>query len=280
MKKSTVVIIAIILVGGFLTLVYYGLRYSRGVPVEIEPPRKTVLEVPFVDKEINLSQGISPDIWNSLPATGIEMFYQTMVLPWPEGRVPSATLKAFHNNTDIYFQAQWSDNTENRTLGPGTFSDACGMMFSLEKEAPDSTIMMGFMGKANIWQWKASQDNEYWLKQQPQVTPYADFHYPFEEKELFPVSLVVYESAVSDLMAIRVGTITYKEIQNVQGRGFFDKGIWQVAFKRAMKPHDAETDPSLTPGTQHRCVLAVWNGAKGDRGGRKSISEWVEIVIK
>ncbi len=28
------------------------------------------------------------------------------------------------------------------------------------------------------------------------------------------------------------------------------------------------------------CAFAVWNGSKGDRGGRKSISDWVDLRVE
>ncbi len=140
--------------------------------------------------------------------------------------------------------------------------------------------MMGFMGKSNIWQWKASQDKEYWLKEKPETKSYVDFYYPFEEKELFVVSKDVPQSAVNDLMSIRVGTITPKKTQNIQGKGFWDNGTWRVVFKRPLQLSDPELDPAFNSGQKRLCTFAVWNGAKGDRGGRKSISDWVELEIK
>ena len=161
---------------------------------------------------------------------------------------------------------------------------------------PASTIMMGFMHKSNIWYWKASRDREYWLSQEKagatdelmQTKVYADYHYPFEEKEIFVVSKDISKSAVNDLIAIRVGTLTPKELQNVQGRGFWSDNTWQVVFKRAIAITDPEVDANLeqappTAGQAEKnklCAFSVWNGASGDRGGRKSISDWVELQIK
>ncbi|HEB36236.1 MAG TPA: hypothetical protein ENI18_10400, partial [Candidatus Aminicenantes bacterium] len=153
--------------------------------------------------------------------------------------------------------------------------------FPLEKKEQPSTIMMGFMGKANIWQWKANQNEEYWFQKVPSVSSYVDFHYPFEEKEMFIVSKVVPESAVNDLLAVRVGTITHKKEQTVHGRGIWENGTWHVVFKRSLKPVLLEDDVVFYPGEEKMlCAFAVWNGATGDRGGRKSISDWVELEVK
>lgn len=278
--KKTVLLIAIISVISFLALVYYGLSQARGVPVVMEKPERVILEVPFISKDIDLTKDISLPQWETIPSQEVELMYQVTVLPWGKSLIPSVTVKAFHNGEEIYFYVSWKDDTENRNIGVDEFSDAAAIMFPLADEVPRSTILMGFMGKATIWHWKASQDQEYWLEKSPEVKAYSDYYYPFEEEELFVVSKVVPKSAVNDLLAIRVGTITPKEIQNVEGRGLWDEGTWYVVFKRSLKPTDPQLDAAFSPGGKKLSAFAIWNGATGDRGGRKSISDWVELEIK
>jgi DMSO reductase family type II enzyme heme b subunit len=290
MKKAAVILISVILVASFAALVYYGFRHSRGAPTVVEGPKKVSLEVPFIDKDIDLSQGISLDIWNSITPQEIKLIYQVMVLPWGKSLVSPVTVKVFHNKRDIYFYISWCDDTVNKSAEINEFSDACAIMFPMGDKIPPSTIMMGFMGKSNVWQWKASQDEEYWSKKSPKTAAYVDFYYPFEEKELFAVSKDVPQSAINDLMAIRIGTITPKETQSVQGRGFWDRGVWHVVFKRSLEPREAgfrkaeptelEFDAAFKLEEKKLIAFAVWNGSNGDRGGRKSISNWVELEIK
>jgi DMSO reductase family type II enzyme heme b subunit len=303
MKKSTVILISLTAIILFAGLVYYGLSHSRGVPIKLEKPEKVILEVQFLDKEIDVAKNSGPDIWQALPKKEIELMRQVTVLPWGKSLVSPVIVSAFHNKKDIYFYISWKDDTQDRDAGINTFSDGCAVMFPMGKDIPPSTIMMGFMNKANIWHWKASRDREYWLAQEkgaganelPQRKVYADYHYPFEEEELFVVSKDIPKSAVNDLIAIRVGTITPKDIQNVQGRGFWANGSWQVVFKRPIAIKDAEIDAQLEPAVpavapplsgqsgadnNKLCAFSVWNGASGDRGGRKSISDWVELDIK
>jgi len=80
-------------------------------------------------------------------------------------------------------------------------------------------------------------------------------------------------------MAIRVGTLSKKQNQNIEGRGIFEEGTWQVVFKRPMDISDPEIDLVLEPGQEKLIAFALWNGSHGDRGGRKSISDWVELNI-
>lgn len=279
-KKTLVTLISFILAIIFLGTVYYGFKNPRGTPVKYEEPEKTVIEVPYLEKDIDLANGISMDIWGSLPAREVELMYQVTVLPWPKSLVSILTAKAFHNKKDIYFYLSWSDDTENRALDMAKFPDACAIMFPLEAEVQSTSIMMGFMNKANIWQWKASQGREYWAKEQRTTKAYSDYYYPFEEQELFVISKDVAQTSANDLMAIRVGTVTPKEIQNIQGRGIWNKEAWHVVFKRSLNAIDPEVDTDFDPVKTMYCAFGIWNGETGDRGGRKSISDWVELNIQ
>lgn len=281
MKKTTVVtLVSLGLLAGFVSLMYFGFKYSRGTPVAYQESEMKILEVIHLDKAVDLSSGFSEDIWESLPSQEIELMYQVTVLPWPKSLIGRLSVKSFHNQKDVYFYLSWQDDTENKTHITGKFSDACALMFPLEEEVKPSTIMMGFMQTTNIWQWKAQQDEEFWMKKGPTSEAYVDFYYPFEDEELFPVSLDIPVSAVNNLMAVRVGTITHQETQSIQGRGFWRDGVWHVVIKRALSSGNSDTEVSFQAPQTGFCAFGVWNGDKGDRGGRKSISEWVTLEIR
>lgn len=280
MKKIIPIAVIILSIVFFVGLVRYGFRYSRGIPVVVEEPEIKTLEVLFLDAEIDFSKGIGLKRWDSIASGEIELMHQVMVLPWGKTLVSPVNVKAFHNGEDIYFYISWNDSTENRSFEEKIFSDSAAILFPMKEDAQPSSLMMGFLGSANAWHWKASVDREYWLNQQPQTEAYVDFYYPFEEEELFVVSKETPQSAVADLMAIRVGTITKKEKQAVTGRGFWKDGVWQVVFKRAFKHSDLEVDAIFNRGKKRLCAFAVWEGESGDRGGRKSISDWIELDIK
>lgn len=240
---------------------------------------KPNLSVPFIEKTINLKNDIELSFWKSASLLEVELYYQVMVLPWPKKIIPSVTVSAFHNKKDIYFYLEWKDKTNDYIRTSDTFSDACAIMFPLSEDTQPSTLMMGFLGSANIWQWKADQDREFWLNKRYEKKAYVDFYYPFEEEELFVVSKKKYTSAVNDLLAIRVGTITHKTSQNIAGRGEYSKGMWRVVYKRSLKGTDSEVDIDF--GVQKKlCAFAVWDGSNRDRAGRKSISNWVQLNIE
>ncbi len=286
MKKSHVIIISTIIMGGIAWLTYYGLKHARGVPVPIEEQKFTVLEVKYLGHSIDLN-GEGSGVWEKIKAQKVSLVHQVMTKPWPKSLIPPITIKAFHNRKDIYFYLQWTDNSEDRRKARNQFPDAGALMFPLDKESQPSSLMMGFIGKSNIWQWKANHDDQFWLKKKIPVSTYSDFHDPFEDKDTLSLAKITLKSAVTDMVAIRVATITPKELQNVSGRGSWgeapDKkgnGGWCVVFKRSLKIIDKEKDAAIIPGETGRVAFAIWNGSQGDRGGRKSISDWVRLEVE
>lgn len=279
MKKFFIISLIVLSTLFFSLLIYQGVKQARGIPVVVKEKKMPFVEVPFVNNHIDLSKGIGRQFWDLRPATKIELIYQLLVIPWPKASVPYIKVKAYHNKEDIYFYLEWPDDTQDSSAEIKNFSDAGAVMFPLGKKVPTQSLMMGFLGKANIWHWKANQDREYWLGKKTEAKVYVDFYYPFEEQELFTVSKEKFDSAVNDLVAIRIGTITRKPIQNIKGRGTYNKGIWRVVFKRTLKAEDPEVDAEFALG-KRLCAFAVWNGSKGDRGGRKSISNWVSLRIR
>lgn len=279
MKKSSAVLIAIVSLFAFSLLVYLGFKNVRGGPVRIEESKPQIVRVIYRDKEIDLKNGIEQDFWAQIPSQQIGLKYQVTVLPWPKKVIPSLEVKAFHNRKEIYFYLEWEDSTPDEIRGVDKFSDASAIMFPLDEKAQPENVLMGFLGGANIWQWKASRDKEYWKKEDGSPRVYTDFYYPFEEEEVLSLSREVIQSAVSDLVAIRVGTVTPREAQEVEGRGFWKEGRWRVVFKRSLMPNHPEQAVSFKPGKK-LSAFAVWDGSSGDRGGRKSISELVELRIE
>lgn len=256
-----------------------GINRARGISAPIEEAKSVRLEASFVARDIDLSFGIDTSFWETRASQRLDLYYQSMVLPWPKGVIPSVVIKAFHNGVDIFFFLEWEDETKDDTIGINRFPDACAVMFTLEENRQNISVTMGFQGKSNVWQWKASQDRDFWLGERAKNTPYVDFHYPFEEEELFVVSKQEIQSGANDLVTIGVGTISLKSTQNVEGRGLYDNGVWRVVFKRALQSLDPLVDAKFEKANSHLCAFAVWDGSKGDRGGRKSFSYWIELSL-
>ncbi len=282
--KPIVIAITLVLTVAFVALVYFGMTHARGAPVAVPPLKRATLVSHYKTKSLDLTQGVALADWADIPGTEVELVYQVMVLPWSKALIPAVTAKSFHNDTELYVYVSWKDDAENRNLSTGEFGDAVALMFPLADDVPPSTLMMGFLGKqgVNVWHWKATQDKEFWSKESVSNDAYSDFHYPFEEQETLIVSKSALQSAISDLIAVKVTTTTAKATQNVQGRGVWDasRGEWRVVFKRALSATNLKEDAAFGHGTRKLMAFAAWAGDKGDRGGRKSISDWVQLEFR
>lgn len=237
------------------------------------------IHVPLLNKSIDLKETSDAKLWQSLPAKEIDLEKQLIVAPFTTTLIPSITVKTFHNKQEIYFYLTWEDKTENRLHGLNKFSDACAVMFSLGHHPDPSTIIMGMSGKTNIWHWKASSDQAYWIHEMENGNTYVDWHYPYEAQETLAVSKKPIESAAGNLVSIGVGTLTFLPNQNVEARGLWDQNVWHVIFKRNLKADDSENE-AVFGDDEIMCAFAVWDGDKGDTGGRKSISSFLELELK
>ena len=85
-------------------------------------------------------------------------------------------------------------------------------------------------------------------------------------------------SAVEDILSEGPGSITAKEKQAVTGRGRWKEGRWAVVVARALTTPET-IDFQFATGARSRLALAVWDGARGEKGSRKSISEWVWLEL-
>jgi len=278
MKKQTAFVISLIAIAGFAALLVYGLRNARGRPAPTDPPKQAVLKVPRVDVDIGLEKALTMSAWENAPAVQLDTIYQVTALPWPKTRVRELEVRALRSGDSILFRLSWPDAHEDRRPGPGRFADGCAIMFPLGDDVKPASLLMGFLGKSNIWHWRADRD-ALLRDKLDEPRSYSDFIYPFEDQEILSVAKDEVNSAVEDLLAVRVGTITPKEEQDVRGLGIWTNGAWNVVFKRSIEAADPGIDASFVSRTNAACAFAMWNGAHGDRGGRKTITDFVKLEL-
>ena len=79
-----------------------GFRSRRGGSFPVEEVKQVSLKASFVEKEIDLNSGIDVAFWETIPAQSVDLFYQSMVLPWPKNVIPSVLVKNFFNGENFY----------------------------------------------------------------------------------------------------------------------------------------------------------------------------------
>jgi len=279
-NKTIVAIVILLTVCVFAWLADYGWKHRYGSPETYETIEPNLLEVSYRPQKLSLEPGdVFAPTWQGVPSVELALTPQMTEKPWPEGSLDAVNVQAFHDGSDIYFKMTWEDEQANTSVAVDAFPDGCAMATPVDADAPVRSIMMGFSSLVNIWHWRADRDAEFWQTKEPEPEAVVDFTYPFEQEEIFTVSIPEPQSAVSDLLAQRAGSLTPKETQVVQGRGLWRDGTWHVVLKRSLTTADAVRDCQFAWG-QRSASFAVWDGDRQHRGSRKSMSEWVTLQIE
>ncbi len=279
-NKIIVVIIILIALGVFAWLANYGWKHRYGSPETYEVIEPHSLTVRYRAEKLTLQQDdVFAEVWQSVPSVDLELAHQITEKPWPEGLVEAVSVQAYHDGSNIYFKMTWKDDRADTSVTIDSFADGCAVATPIDANAPLRSIMMGFSSPVNIWHWRADKDVEFWYNEEQEPDVVVDFRYPFEKEEVLAVSDPNLQSAVSDLLAQRAGSLTPKESQVVQGRGVWRDGTWHVVLKRALTTGDRQKDSQFAWG-EHSASFAVWDGDQGHRGSRKSMSEWVTLQIE
>lgn len=200
--------------------------------------------------------------------------------------VSYVTLRALYNADEIAFQLEWHDARPDASSNRAEeFRDAVALQFGLGGENALTFVGMGHQqGPTNIWQWKSD-----WQAQLAEAaTPYPAIHsdhYPFGEGFLSgrmannAFSAAERQSPVEDLSAIGFGTLVPRSEQMVKGQGLWNDGKWHVVLRRSLKG-SGKNSVNFAPGEVVPFALAAWDGAQGDRNGRKMVSYWYQLKLE
>ncbi len=283
MKRFLVVLGLVALSVAAVGVAWYARHRAVTPPATPASPQAQLLPAPYLLQE---AAHISPDdpVWARIQPVAIPITYQVLMIPWGKSDKGPMQVRAFHNGKTISFRLEWNDSTEDRG-GPRVedLADAVAMMFSLQAEQT-SSLMMGFLGRVNIWHWKANWDQDVWAKAKD-APGYADF-YPFENDPTFYPARAAGNlraaqsraTAVEDIVSEGPGSITAKQKQVVQGRGVWREDRWRVVLQRELATREAD-DFQFVREKKARIAFAAWDGSRGEKGSRKSISEWVWLEL-
>lgn len=251
-SKRLVLLLSLIFAFLFAFLLYKAYINKRGAPAGFVED-KSVLIIPYKNHTINLKDNPDMTVWENIDGINIKLTYQATVEPWGGGHVTDLQVKAFHNGREIYFLLSYEDETNNESIGVDRFSDGAAIMFPLGDQIKPENIMMGFQGKVNIWHWRALEDREW------------------REGKI--------GSSVTDLFSEGIGTLAKRDEQRVMGRGFRKRNRWDIIFNRSLYSKDNDAI-DFTKSEKTLAAFAVFNGEKGDRGPRKSISSFIGLRIE
>ena len=288
-----------------------GVTFSQGLEAEISMeeniPTEKGLTVKYIAADLD---GADLALGQADPYK-LDLQMQDKAFPNGGGSVQEVSVRGFHNGETIFFGIKWNDASKNdRAIAHAQFRDAVGLMFPLEivkvisPEKPFSP-RMGDRGKpVNIWHWKADWEKElnvaggkeHMEDEYPNMFTDFDFNpnpidfhsESYESAALMAggisagslLSLPNRGRSVEDLNAVGFGTLTSQTHQDVNGKGSWNNGKWDVVVYRPMTTPD-KNDVQFIPGMSTFFNMAVWNGIEGDRNGQKSVSiRWRPLKIE
>ncbi len=280
MSKRLAVVIGIVAVALFGGILYYGWAHRWGGPPAEQLQQPLVMEVPYIDS----TPALEPDDfegkpWSTLTPVTVPLVHQVTWRPWGRDLTPEVRVSGFHNGSEAYFLLEWQDPVESRTHDVSAFPDAVAMAFPLAAEERPPSLLMGFLSPIDIWHWKADLDTEYWNPQDLADGFSSNSQSPYAERADLPARAKPPAAACQNLVSARPGTLTEKEESELSGRGLWEDGKWRVIFRRPLNSPRTESDVQFGAGESY-AAFAVWNGDRGDRGSRKSISDWLALQFE
>lgn len=261
------------------------LASSAGARCEEVAP---LLEAPFVEALPPLEDPLS-SAWDAASPVSVKLAPQKVMIPWGASPESVVEVRALHDGDAIQVRMTWEDPTPDRSVKtPAQFSDGCGIMFPLAEANPQS-LMMGLMGKVHVWHWKAqwdSADKSADGSDDASAETYADFHIPYEEGTVLdrnkygkPRTESGPTGNVEEITAAGPANLERSPEPRARGKGIWRSSRWTVVFTRSLKAADGSVD-YFEADRDAKAAFAVWNGSAKERGGRKSISNWISFRVK
>jgi mono/diheme cytochrome c family protein len=281
-------------------LVRYVLSLSSPVERERMEMRRFTIEAPRVaEVPANPDDGA----WQRAAPARLHL----MPLWWRYTRPEELTVQALHDGRELALLLVWADDTHDATaMRPQDFRDAAAVEFALDGDPP--FFAMGEAGATvNIWMWKGERqaDLEPAFQDLEKVYPNLGIDsYPnplrgpleqphrhaltLESAPLFVtawgagnlVADPTRRAAVEDLRAEGFGTLRARPRpdQAVEAHGTWGTGTYRVVLRRTLAARGPDA-VRLRPGRTTPVAFAVWNGAAGDRDGKKSVTIWQDLRI-
>jgi mono/diheme cytochrome c family protein len=209
---------------------------------------------------------------------------------WPEQYpVLAVAVTALHDGKRIAILCQWKDAIVNGApIRVQDFQDGMALQFSLSGK-PAFLGMGDAQNPVNLWYWRAGWQQEVDGARPDMDTRYASMHVDtyFQPERQFSTAADAgnilaqsQKSPVEDTNARGFGTLKSQPLndQNVQGKGIWRDGFWNVLFARDLKS-TSEDDVKFDAKNPVPVAFAVWNGEQRDRNGRKVVSNWYTLVL-
>jgi len=234
--------------------------------------------------------------WQRAPVHAALMLPQDVVEPRVLAPSTAAVdAQALTDGKTIAFRLAWAAPQRSDKVLPSAFSDACAVQLAAAPGAEAPNPMMGdAVRPVEIAYWRAAWQAEVDGRPHTLAALYPQAkvdHYPFEAASLAPGSpeqkamavrfapalavgnpmAVPRERPVQDLVANGAGTLRNAEKAISTGAGKPTATGWAVVISRPLPAGVAR---------RTQVAFAVWQGAKGEVGGRKMRTGWIPLSLE
>ena len=265
------------------------LLLGLAVITAIGQPQQPPIDVMFTSAGVPLDVARAAPLFARAAVRTIPLIPQMLIRPHGGGTIKEVRIRALHDGKMIYIELSWSDSTSNATPRRQTdFTDAVALQFPVAPGTLPNPFMGDRLRPVNIWQWKASWQDELTRARDLRVAypdMAVDYYYDTQflkdeaARRAFNagaaagnlLSLPRRTSAVEDLVAWGFGTLTTQPQQDVVGFGSWRQGRWTVLLARRLRTGDP-ADVQFQTGTAPFVNFAVWDGGNRDRNGQKNVT--------
>lgn len=247
------------------------------------------------------------DAWGRTPPKTVELASQQIALPHKSRpSVESIEVRAIHDGERIGFRIDWHDpDVHDLTVRVNDFRDACAVLLAPGPGDEAVRTMGTATAAATLLHWKADWQRDLDVGRSGLDAVYpnrsVDVYPPLIDKAASEVTIADYEeadatewlpgahvdnpisaptrtTAVEKIIANGFSTSTSTRTQNASGRGVRRGDGWRVTITKPLGATD-DGETAVTPGSIATCAFAIWSGADGDAGGRKSPSATVYQLL-
>src|SRR3989304_1184569 len=218
------------------------LLLGLAVITAIGQPQQPPIDVMFTSAGVPLDVARAAPLFARAAVRTIPLIPQMLIRPHGGGTIKEVRIRALHDGKMIYIELSWSDSTSNATpRGQTDFTDAVALQFPVAPGTLPNPFMGDRLRPVNIWQWKASWQDELTRARDLRVAypdMAVDYYYDTQflkdeaARRAFNagaaagnlLSLPRRTSAVEDLVAWGFGTLTTQPQQDVVGFGSWREG--------------------------------------------------------
>lgn len=207
--------------------------------------------------------------------TGGEVSIVLSPMVWSDGVVLEAAVTAMHDGEQLAVRIRWEDGSHDADpLRGARLPDAVALQWSDEAEAP--LFGMGESAQPHdVWRWRAFRPDD--------VPGFLDLVEAGRGAE----SDVGYAGSADlgphgeSLRAEGLGeeVVIGETDGTLEAAAKWRDGVWSVVLRRRLVVSE-EGAIGFAPGTRRAVAVAIWNGAAGDAGLRKSITIWHDLALE